>query len=50
MDDDISNKFDVVKISSHGESNYQTTAMVLTEAKMAGFNTISFIDIEKFLE
>ena len=43
------NKNSTVQIIPHGESNYQKIALVLTEAKLAGFKSISFVDIEKFL-
>ena len=43
------NKNSTIQIIPHEESNYQKVAMVLTEAKLAGFKSISFVDIEKFL-
>ncbi len=43
------NKNSIVQIIPHGDSDYQKIALVLTEAKLAGFKSISFVNIEKFL-
>ena len=43
------NKNSIVQIIPHGDSDYQKIALVLTEAKLAGFKSISFVNVEKFL-